>query len=104
MSDVEFLVKIRDGAQLIADACTQKLEALAPKETEGFKWDPSKISFKTANGARGPFEKADPTNIPDFKAMLADLKAHDGKLTRDGFFYWVFSSDMATVGRKKKQF
>jgi len=33
--------------------------------------------------------------------MLKDLKEHGGRLTREGYFYWVFQ-DQATVGRKKR--
>lgn len=100
---VEFLLKLRDAAQMMADAANEQLERLAPKETEELKWDPSKIQFKAANGARGPFERADPESTLHFKNMLQDLKNHDGKLSREGYFYWLFT-DLATVGRKKKQF
>jgi len=40
--------------------------------------------------------------IPDFEALLADLDAHNGKLTKDGWFYWRFSNGDA-VGRKKRR-
>ena len=33
MSNVEFLVKLRDGAQMIADAANEYLEKIAPSET-----------------------------------------------------------------------
>jgi hypothetical protein len=46
-------------------------------------------------------EKAEATN--DYHNMLTDLKAHNGKLTRDGLFYWLFQ-DGATVGRKKRKY
>jgi len=37
---VDFLVKVRDGAQQIADACNEQLEKMAPPETE------SKVAVK----------------------------------------------------------
>lgn len=75
----------------------QKLKELGPS-----KWDPKKIKWTEAEGTKGPYEKADPQATPDFKNMLSDLKSHNGKLMREGYFYWVFR-DAATVGRKKKQ-
>jgi hypothetical protein len=33
--------------------------------------------------------------------MLKDLQAHNGKLTKEGWFYWVFQNG-TTVGRKKR--
>jgi len=65
------------------------------------KWDPSKIKFEETQGTKGPYERANPQATHDFKAMLADLKAHGGKVTRTGYFYWIFT-DGATVGRKKR--
>jgi len=66
-------------------------------------WDMNKIKWIQAEGASGPYEKAEPQGLrdSDFDLMLKDLKAHNGKLTREGYFYWVFS-DQATVGRKKR--
>ena len=73
----------------------------AKKVQEERPWNPSNIKWSEAQGAKGPYEKAEPQSTPDFKAMLQDLKDHKGKMRRNGFFYWVFS-DMATVGRKKR--
>jgi len=71
------------------------------------KWDPNKIKFVMAQGAKGPYErypgegeKAESTS--DYRMMLADIKQHGGKMSRDNFFYWVFS-DCGTVGRKKRK-
>jgi hypothetical protein len=65
-------------------------------------WDPSKIKWIQEEGAKGPFEKSEDVNSLDFKEMLKDLAAHDGKLNRDGSFYWTFQNG-ATVGRKKRK-
>lgn len=99
MSEVEFLVKVRDGLQMVVDAVSEYLEKKSPVNK---KWDPDKIEWKAAEGTKGPYEKADPQATPDFKAMLQDLKDHDGKMNRKGYFYWVFT-DKATVGRKKRK-
>jgi hypothetical protein len=69
-------------------------------------WNPDTIKWQQTEGFKGVYErypaegqKAEAT--ADYKMMLEDLKAHDGRLTKDSFFYWMFS-DKATVGRKMK--
>lgn len=69
-------------------------------------WHPEKIKWEAAEGSNGPYErypaegqKAEANE--DYKNMLQDLKVHNGKLTRDGYFYWLFR-DQATVGRKRR--
>ncbi|MGC9346192.1 MAG: hypothetical protein ACP5ER_05330 [Candidatus Bathyarchaeales archaeon] len=64
-------------------------------------WEPSKIRWMQAEGASGFYERSEDVNNPEFKAMLKDLAAHGGRMTRNGFFYWVFKNG-STVGRKKR--
>ena len=70
-------------------------------------WDPSKIKWVTAQSAsgKGAYERypdvGEKGETGDYPRLLVDLKAHDGKLMRDGFFYWLFQ-DGATIGRKRK--
>ena len=66
------------------------------------QWDPTKVNWSKAQGTKGPYERADPQSSLDFEEMLDDIKQHGGKLTRDGYFMWVFS-DACTVGRKRKR-
>jgi hypothetical protein len=63
-------------------------------------WDPEKIKWQETAGPSGPFQKSDDVNNPEFKVMLKDLQAHKGKMTKNGWFYWVFKNG-ATVGRKR---
>jgi len=65
------------------------------------EWDPAKIKWEPAEGSSGPYERSEDVNNPHFKAMLKDLAAHNGKMTRQGLFYWVFQNG-STVGRKKR--
>jgi len=65
-------------------------------------WDPSKIKWEGAQGSSGPYERSEDINNLDFKQLLKDLADHQGKLTRDGYFYWVFQNGV-TVGRKKRK-
>jgi hypothetical protein len=72
------------------------------KEQKSFAWNPFKIKWDPHQNVNGPFELTNDYNNSDFKAMLKDLEDHQGKLTRDGIFYWIFQNG-ATVGRKVKQ-
>jgi hypothetical protein len=72
------------------------------EEKPKFQWNPDKIKWEKIEGRRGEFECSEDVNNPEFKKMLKDLAEHNGKLTRDGVFYWVFRNG-STVGRKRKE-
>jgi len=74
-------------------------EKLSPKETRP-NWNPSGMEWVEARGGKGPYQKSEDVDSPDFKEMLKDLAAHKGKLYRNGLFYWTFPSG-TTVGRKQ---
>jgi len=71
-------------------------------EKQKWDWNPDKIKWEKAEGSKGEFEKSEDFNNPEFKKMLKDLAEHNGKLTRNGVFYWVFKNG-STVGRKKRK-
>jgi hypothetical protein len=71
-------------------------------EKQKWDWNPDVIKWVKAEGSKGEFEKSEDFNNPEFKKMLKDLAEHNGKLTRDGVFYWVFKNG-STVGRKKRE-
>jgi len=71
--------------------CTQK-------QQRAWLWDPAKSKWAREVGLKGEYEKSDDINSVDFKTMLKDLQEHQGKLNRDGQFYWTFQNG-ATVGR-----
>lgn len=95
--EIDFLVKLRDAATMIADATNEYLETKSPFS----KFDPNKIQWQPAEGHKGSYERSEDVNNPEFKAMLKELAAHGGKMTRNGFFYWVWKNG-STVGRKKR--
>ena len=64
-------------------------------------WDPNRITWQEAEGSSGPYEKASDASNPDYQLLVKDLRSHDGKLSRSGFFYWLFTTGDA-VGRKPK--
>ena len=96
--EIGFLVKLRDGAQTIADAANECLESKSPFP----KWDTNKIEWREAEGSKGPYERSQHLNNAEFKKMLKDVQAHGGTLTRNGYFYWAFRNG-STVGRKKRK-
>jgi len=71
------------------------------KQAEKPKWDPAKINWTETQGTSGPYQRSEDVNSLDFKEMLKDLTAHNGKLSREGYFYWTFKNG-STVGRKKR--
>jgi len=66
------------------------------------KYDAGKIKWEQAEGARGLYQRSEDVNSVDFKLLVKDLQAHNGKLTKDGFFYWLFQNG-STVGRKGRK-
>ena len=72
-----------------------------------WSWNPDNIRWVTVEGSRGPYERypakgQKPEMTIDYKNLLKDLKAHNGRLNRNGYFYWLFSPDSDIVGRKKQ--
>jgi len=64
-------------------------------------WDPVKIQWTMAEGSRGAYERSEDTNGTDHRLLVKQLTQHEGKLSRNGYFYWLFQ-DGSTVGRKKR--
>lgn len=75
----------------------------AKQEPNQALWDPSKIKWEEATGNAGPYERSEDTDNLDFKALVKDLAEHEGKLSHDGMFYWLFQNG-TTVGRKKRKY
>ena len=67
-------------------------------------WDPDKIVWTKAESEKGEYEKATAEankGNADFSGLLADLKAHGGKMRKGNYFYWLFEvTEAPTVGRK----
>ena len=89
MAFTEFLNAVEAGVA----AARQRI-----KEAKSL-WDPDKIKWEQAEGTKGPYERSEDVDNPEFKTMLADLAAHNGRMRHEGFFYWAFQDGQA-VGRK----
>ena len=64
-------------------------------------YDMNKIKWEDREGGKGPFQKTDDVNSPDFKKLLRDLQTHKGKMRKAGYFLWIFENG-STIGRKRK--
>ncbi len=65
-------------------------------------WNPENITWEPAQGAKGPYERSDDVDNRNFRALVRELERFQGKLTRDGFFYWTFKNG-TTIGRKQRK-
>jgi hypothetical protein len=101
---VEFLVKLRDAAQMVANAANEQLEKMAPPEVKASEEDYDKLFWEKTTGAKGEYEKTSKKatqNHPIFQALQERLKKHNGKGRFAPYFYWTFDKDPDTIGRKK---
>lgn len=74
---LEFINAVEAG---IASACQRIKQAK-------IGWDPKQIKWEETQGSAGPYQRSEDANNPEFKLMLKDLQAHNGKLTKEGWFY-----------------
>ncbi len=65
-------------------------------------WNPQAIKWVETEGSKGPYQRSEDVNNLEFKALLKDLASHNGKLTRDGWFFWAFQNGHI-IGRKKRK-
>jgi hypothetical protein len=64
-------------------------------------WKPANIQWTVTEGTKGSYERSEDVNSLDFKLLIKQLAQHGGKLSRDGYFYWLFNNG-STIGRKRK--
>jgi len=96
---LEFLNAVEAGVAA-AKYLIRERKGISEKPT--YPWDPAKIKWEQAQGSRGNYERSEDVNSPDFKALLKDLAAHQGRLFRNDYFYWAFKNG-TTIGRKKRK-
>jgi len=95
---IDFLVKLRD-------LCNEEIEKHTPTDVRTVQsYNPESIKWIRTTGQKGPYERypafqQKPKLTVDYSNLLEDLKAHEGKLTRNGLFYFLFD-DGSTIGRK----
>jgi len=111
MSDEDFKIFIEDfmdflnGLEASIVKLRTQMNKLFGSKAEAkrqWNWNPDAIKWEKAEGWKGDYEKSEDVNSLDFKELLKDLAQHNGKLSRNGFFYWTFKNG-STVGRKKRE-
>jgi len=71
-------------------------------DTKKLQYDAMKVVTRQTEGSKGYYLKAIPEdnqNNRDFELLIEDLKQHNGKLTKQGYFCWLFD-DQKTAGMK----
>ena len=114
MSEIDFLVKVRDGATMIADACQERLEKLGPKEarqTLAVKEETlTTLKFEDQEGAKiGSYQVAyEKNNIPEkFNTARNILQQSNATINARyygpeyEFTYWLYGSGKIYRQRKK---
>jgi len=103
--DVEVLpvlLDYADAVEALAVKLKRQISELTKAETKPvWNWDPSKIRWVEAVGLKGKYERSEDVNGLDFKQLVKDLAVRNGKLSREGYFYWLFRNG-ATIGRKRR--
>lgn len=103
MGEIDFLIKVRDAACMIKDACEERIEELAPKNVKSdLVPDLDGVIWNAATGPRGSYEKTEDVDNPAYKRLLNAIKEHQGKMVIDNHFVWLFD-DNKTIGKKPKQ-
>lgn len=100
LSDVDFLVALRDATCMIKDACEAHLEKIAPVEVRAI--DMTKIQWVKATGEHGEYERSDDINNLEHKRLLQVLGEHSGRMTIGQHFLWTFTTG-ASIGRKLRK-
>lgn len=106
MSNVDFLVKLRDAGIMIADAANEQLEKMTPPIVKVDSKDFNKLQWTKREGSNNnPYEqtdKEDNRNSEAFQALQQILGEHNGFWQNSGYKYWYHQSDKDTIDRRKK--
>lgn len=97
------LAKVRDCLAGAADA----LDSLIQQESKVVlrEYDVSKILWQKKDGEKGAYELAtdkDNKDNSEYIALKGHLKEEDGRISKDGLFYWLFQNSDA-IGRKPQK-
>ncbi len=102
---VEFLVKLRDAAQMIADAANERLEKMVPPEVKYDEKDFDGLKWKTKEGTKGEYQqttKEANENNEAFQALKQILQDHKGFWQNSSHKYWFHQNNQNIIDRRKK--
>lgn len=96
MNEKDFLDLLDKKLDEILKICSEiKGNKVSEKKVEGIKWIQTE-------GKNGLYDKAEPNDSLEYQDLLKEIKDHNGKMIKEGFFYWIFS-DGLTIGRKPRR-
>jgi hypothetical protein len=105
----EIMNDYADGQEALAVKLKREIaELMRQKDSTGrsrpqtdMPADTEEIVFTRMMGTKGEYEKSEDFQNPRFKALKTTLQAHNGTMSADGFFLWIFPDGKA-IGRKRK--
>jgi len=102
--DVEFLVKLRDAAQMIADAADEQLEKIKPPTVKYDSKDFDKLSWTVKEGTKSSYEQTtkEANDNEIFKALQQILADHKGFWQSSTYKYWNHQDNQDIIDRRKK--
>ncbi|MFQ6076042.1 MAG: hypothetical protein ACE5Z5_07910 [Candidatus Bathyarchaeia archaeon] len=102
---VEFLVKLRDAAQMIVDACEDYLTTIAPAEARGLG-DFDMLAWTKKSGPKGDYEqttkKANKDKAKEFEALQNVLDEHKGFWQSPNYRFWFHMAARDVIDRRRR--
>jgi vacuolar-type H+-ATPase subunit E/Vma4 len=102
---VEFLVKLRDATQMIADAANEQLEKMTPSEVRYGENDFDSLKWETKSGTKGEYQqttKEANDNNEVFQALKQILQDHKSFWQNSSYKYWFHQNNPDIIDRRKK--
>ena len=102
---VEFLVKLRDAATMIADAAQEQLEKHVPAEVKHGNKDFDSLKWETKEGTKGSYEqtrKEANDNSEVFQGLQQILADHKGFWQNSNRKYWHHQGNADIIDRRRK--
>jgi len=102
----EFLVKLRDGAQMVADAAEEYLQMQAPADVRVKTEDFDKLLWSEKEGTKGSYgqtTKEANQNSEVFQALKQTLQDNKGFWQSSKHKYWTHRGNPDIIDRRKKE-
>jgi hypothetical protein len=102
---LEFLIKLRDGATMIADAAQEQLEKLAPCDVKHDLKDFASLRWETKQGTKASYEQTSKeanNNSEAFQGLQKILQGHNGFWQSSTHKYWIHRDNLDKIDRRKK--
>jgi len=103
MSDVALVVKLRDAAAMIEEACNEYLEKQTPKDEENVDYD--KLLWAEKKGEKGPYQQTSKQNNGNndlWQTLQKKLKEHGGFWQTKTHRYWFHQNDQDVIDRRSR--